>query len=143
MGETLARDGDQMHGCRSSILKDSSVTRSDFDTFCATLPATSHVIQWGNSSVWKVGGKIFAICSIWGEDNEEKIAFKCSDLSYSLLSEQDGFRPAPYLARAKWIQMTRTDALSKEELKDYLTAAHRIISGKLTRKQRADLGLAS
>ena len=30
-------------------------------TFCAALPATSHVVQWGGSHVWKVGGKLFAI----------------------------------------------------------------------------------
>ncbi len=119
------------------------MTRDEFDTFCSSLPATTHVIQWGNSSVWKVGGKIFAICSIWGEDDEEKIAFKCSDISYTMLSEQEGFRPSPYLARAKWIQMTRATALSNAETKDYLVAAHKIIAEKLTRKQRAELCLDS
>ncbi len=27
----------------------------------ASLPATPHVVQWGGSDVWKVGGKVFAI----------------------------------------------------------------------------------
>lgn len=117
------------------------VTRSEFDAFCASLPATTHVVQWGGASVWKVGGKIFAICSAWGETAGDKIAFKCSDLSYSLLKEQDGFRPAPYLARAKWIQVTGKDALSDTDLKSYLVAAHSTVAAKLTKKQRADLGL--
>lgn len=40
------------------------MTRDEFDGYCRSLKATTNVIQWGNSSVWKVGGKIFAICSI-------------------------------------------------------------------------------
>ena len=81
------------------------MTRDDFDAFCKSLPATTHVIQWGNASVWKVGGKIFAICSRWGDGDHQRIGFKCSDMSYSLLTQQDGMIPAPYLARAKWVQM--------------------------------------
>jgi predicted DNA-binding protein (MmcQ/YjbR family) len=38
------------------------MTRDEFNAFCAALPQTSHVVQWGNADVWKVGGKVFAIC---------------------------------------------------------------------------------
>jgi len=117
------------------------MTRDDFDAFCGALPATTHVVQWGNASVWKVGGKIFAVCSTWGEGGHAKISFKCSDLSYSLLTQQDGLIPAPYLARAKWVQMERQGALCEDDLKAYLKAAHGIIAGKLTKKLRKELGL--
>lgn len=118
------------------------MTRDEFDIFCGALPATTHVVQWGNASVWKVGGKIFAVCSSWGEGAHAKFSFKCSDLSYALLTQQDGLVPAPYLARAKWVQMERSGALPEEDLKAYIAAAHKIIAGKLTKKQRKDLGLA-
>ena len=39
------------------------MTRDQFDAFCRSLPATTFVIQWGGSHVWKVGGKVFAISS--------------------------------------------------------------------------------
>jgi predicted DNA-binding protein (MmcQ/YjbR family) len=118
------------------------MTRDDFDLFCGALPATTHVVQWGNASVWKVGGKIFAVCSSWGEGAHAKISFKCSDLSYALLTQQDGLIPAPYLARAKWVQMEKQGALSAEDLKAYIVAAHKIVAAKLTKKQQKDLGLA-
>ncbi|ASP37060.1 MULTISPECIES: MmcQ/YjbR family DNA-binding protein [Stappiaceae] len=118
------------------------MTRDEFDAFCGQLPATTHVIQWGNASVWKVGGKIFAVCSNWGEGSHPKFSFKCSDMSYSLLPQQDGLIPAPYLARAKWVQMEKEGALSDEDLKAYIVAAHKIIAAKLTKKQQKDLGLA-
>jgi len=118
------------------------MTRDEFDAFCKKLPATTHVIQWGNASVWKVGGKIFAICSGWGEGDFPRFSFKCSDISYSLLTQQEGMIPAPYLARAKWVQMEEEGALSDADLKAYIEVAHKIIAAKLTRKQQKELGLA-
>lgn len=117
------------------------MTRDEFDAFCAALPATTNVIQWGNATVWKVGGKIFAICSHWGPGEHQKISFKCSDLSYTLLCEQDDIAPAPYLARAKWVQLQNGDAMDDDQIRDYVTEAHKIIAAKLTRAQRKTLGL--
>jgi predicted DNA-binding protein (MmcQ/YjbR family) len=117
------------------------MTPDQFNDICSDLPATTNVIQWGNASVWKVGGKIFAICSSWGSAGDQRINFKCSDLAYSLLIQEDGIIPAPYLARAKWVRVERQDALSDDDIKAYITAAHSLISAKLTRKQRIELGL--
>lgn len=117
------------------------MTRTEFDTYCASLPAVTNVIQWGNASVWKVGGKIFAICSHWGEGEEQKISFKCSDLSYSILCEQEHIIPAPYLARAKWVQLVSEAAMSDDDIKAYILEAHKIIKAKLTRAKRRELGI--
>ncbi len=117
------------------------MTRDEFNSFCASLPATTNVIQWGNASVWKVGGKIFAICSVWGDGPGDRISFKCSDLSYMMLTEQDGIVPAPYLARAKWVQVQSSDALNDDDIKTYISAAHQLIAKKLTKKVRTELGL--
>lgn len=121
------------------------MTRQEFNALCEKLPATTNVVQWGDASVWKIGGKIFAICSTWGDSGAqsapERISFKCSDLSYQILIEQDGVIPAPYLARAKWVQVQKTGALSNEDIETYIRSAHEIIAGKLTKKLRQDLGL--
>ncbi len=37
------------------------MTFEEFNAFCGSLPATTYVVQWGGSHVWKVGGKVFAI----------------------------------------------------------------------------------
>ncbi len=117
------------------------MTRDEFDVFCKGLKGTTHVVQWGGASVWKIGGKIFAICSNWGEGVHHKISFKCNDLSYSMLREQPGFIPAPYLARAKWVQMEQANAMSDDDLKSYIRMAYTIICAKLTKAQRKQLGL--
>ena len=119
------------------------MTREEFDAYCGAMTATTHVIQWGNASVWKVGGKIFAICSNWGKegDGDIKISFKCSDLAYEILPEQEGIIPAPYLARAKWVQLTTEDAMTEEDIRLHLDAAYEIIARKLTKKLRSELGI--
>jgi predicted DNA-binding protein (MmcQ/YjbR family) len=63
------------------------MTHDKFNIYCSPLPATKNFIQWCNSSVWKVGGKIFTICSHLGEGDQQKISFKCSDMSYETLCE--------------------------------------------------------
>ena len=117
------------------------MTRDEFDAFCKALKGTTNVVQWGNATVWKIGGKIFAICSNWGEGKHSKISFKCNDLAYSMLREQPGMIPAPYLARAKWVQMEDPEAMSDADLKRYIEMAYTIIGWKLTKAQRQTLDL--
>ncbi|MCG8510523.1 MAG: MmcQ/YjbR family DNA-binding protein [Rhodospirillales bacterium] len=116
------------------------MTYEEFNAFCGSLPATTHVVQWGGSHVWKVGGKVFAIGG-WA-DGEEAFTFKTSELSYEILREQPGLRPAPYLASRgmKWIQHYASPGLSDEELKDYLTQSHKIVSQGLPKKTQRALG---
>ncbi|HMB77972.1 MAG TPA: MmcQ/YjbR family DNA-binding protein [Kiloniellaceae bacterium] len=117
------------------------MTREEFDAYCSRFKGATNVVQWGNATVWKIGGKIFAICSSWGRGEAQKIAFKCSDISYRLLCEQAGIAPAPYLARAKWVQLQEPDALDDAAIETYIAAAYDIVAGKLTKAQRKALGL--
>jgi predicted DNA-binding protein (MmcQ/YjbR family) len=105
------------------------------------LNGVSYVEQWGGASVWKLGGKIFAICSRWGEGSHTKISFKCSDIAYEILPNLPGIIPAPYLARAKWVQIENEEAMGDDDIRDYISASYHIIMRKLTKAKRADLGL--
>ena len=118
------------------------MTYQEFNEFCARLPATTHVIQWGDSHVWKVGGKVFAIGG-WQKNEKPAYTFKTSDLNFHFLSDQPGYRPAPYFASRgmKWIQQFDATAAQDEELIYYLTESHRIVSQGLAKKKRAELGL--
>jgi predicted DNA-binding protein (MmcQ/YjbR family) len=127
-----------------------------FNQFCKSLPATTHVVQWGNSDVWKVGGKVFAIGG-WGKTGIPAFVFKTSDVNYQFLNLRKGFRPAPYLASRgfKWIQQfealdpndliyqaSNTKALSlEEELKYYITESYAMVSNALSKKKQRELGI--
>ena len=117
------------------------MTYKEFNKFCRSLPATSYVVQWGGSHVWKVGGKVFAIGG-WHED-APSFTFKVSDIAYEMLKEQSGLRPAPYLASRgmKWIQHFAKPGLSDAGLRDYIRQSHAIVSRGLSKKTRIALGL--
>ena len=117
------------------------MTRDEFNTFCGALKATTHVVQWGNADVWKVGGKVFALCG-WN-DGEDAFTFKVSDLAFEILPDQPGIRPAPYMASRgmKWVQVYEAGALSEASLRDHIIASYDMAVGKLTKKLRAELGL--
>lgn len=118
------------------------MTYEEFNEFCGSLLATSYVMQWGGSHVWKVGGKVFAIGG-WTNDKQPGFTFKVSVLNYELLREEPGFRPAPYMASRgmKWIQQYEALGNSDEQLKGYIEESHHIVSLGLTKKKQKELGL--
>jgi predicted DNA-binding protein (MmcQ/YjbR family) len=115
------------------------MTRDEFNAFCKLIGPTTHVIQWGNSDVWKIGGKVFAI-SGWN-DGQDAFTFKTSTLAFEVLSDMPGLRPAPYLASRglKWIQNYADPGLSDAELKSHIQASYDMIFSKLTKKKQAEL----
>jgi predicted DNA-binding protein (MmcQ/YjbR family) len=118
-----------------------AMTLDDYNAFCRGLTATTHVVQWGGSHVWKVGGKVFAFAG--DEDGELWVTFKVTELSFEILKEQPGLRPAPYLASRgmTWIQHYRKPGLADADLKDYIRQSHRIVAQVLSKKKQAGLGL--
>lgn len=118
------------------------MTLDDYNAFCAGLPATTHVVQWGGAHVWKVGGKVFAIAG-WSDDTPLAVTFKVSEMAFDILSEEPGCRPAPYLASRgmKWIQRFGDASMDDAALMAYLRESHRMIAAALPRKAKAEFGL--
>jgi predicted DNA-binding protein (MmcQ/YjbR family) len=111
-----------------------------YNAFCGSLPHTTHVVQWGDADVWKIGGKVFCIGR--EEDGEMVCSFKVSELSFDILKDQPGCQPAPYLASRgmSWIQRYSAETLSDKDLKSYLEESYRIVASGLTKKLKRDLG---
>ena len=104
---------------------------------CLALPAATLDHPFGpDHDTYKVGGKMFAWVS---EDGG--VSFKASDIAYEILTGSGKARPAPYLARARWVTLPDPGTWDDEELAEHLAIAHRIVAAKLTRKARAELGL--
>jgi predicted DNA-binding protein (MmcQ/YjbR family) len=112
------------------------MTREEVAAHCIALPAVTTVVQWGGSDVYKVGGKVFAICGLSGG-----ISFKVTPIGFVVLTEDGPGRQAPYCAKGHWVNVA-LDGAPDADLADWLTTAHALIAAKLTRKARAELGLA-
>lgn len=121
------------------------MTLGQYNAFCAKLPHTTHVIQWGDAHVWKVGGKVFTLAHAGSARDRGGLAvtFKCSPLAFEMLKDAPGMRPAPYLASRGlfWLQRTSPEHIDDNALRDYLCASYRLVAEGLPRKHRIDLGL--
>src|SRR5215813_9248597 len=118
------------------------MTPKQIDAYCGKLPAATRTVQWEGVIVFKVGGKMF--CLIAPEEHSVgRISFKSAPEHYDALSRSPGFRPAPYLARAKWVSVDDPAVLTAAEMKAYIRRAHAVIAAALPRRKRRELGLES
>jgi predicted DNA-binding protein (MmcQ/YjbR family) len=120
--------------------------RDDVNRFCRSLSHTSHVVQWGGADVWKVGdegeARVFAI-GMGDGDRWLAVSFKCSRMSFDMLKDAPGFRPAPYLASRGmiWLQRMSPDSMDDDTVEAYLRESRRLSSLNLTKACQRRLGL--
>lgn len=107
-----------------------------FEKTCLALAGATVNLQWGEDYVYKVGGRMFAVATPTGG-----CSLKTSDIAFEALTESGRARPAPYLARAKWVLFDDIGVLDDAEMVDWLKSAHDLVAAKLTRAQRRELGL--
>ena len=100
------------------------------------LPAVTKVVQWGGSDVYKVGGKVFAICGLGSG-----LSFKTTEIGFMALTEGGPGRRAPYLSQGNWVAVDM-DEIESSDLVDWLATSHQLMAAKLTRARRRELGLA-
>jgi predicted DNA-binding protein (MmcQ/YjbR family) len=114
------------------------MTLEGFDAACRALPGVTMDMPWGDDHVYKVGGRMFAVLS----RTDDGVSFKVSDIAYEALTESGPARPAPYLARAKWVRFDSLAALDGAETSEWLANAHALVAAKLTKTARRALGLS-
>lgn len=112
---------------------------AEVEKFCLSLRGVTLVVQWGDSRVYKVGGKVFAVLSATSE-KPHRLSFKVSEESFHILTHEKHIIQAPYFAKRQWVCLERLDALNSKDLKAYLTRAHALIAAGLTKKTRMELG---
>ena len=109
--------------------------------FCAALPHATGDIKWGVDQVYSIGGKMFCVAFVDAKKSPT-VSFKVDDDLFLSLSDRAGFIPAPYMARAKWVQVIELKKVSDAELKALIQRSYDLVSLKLTKKLRAELGMA-
>ena len=101
------------------------------------LPGATLSVQWGDDNIYKVGGKIFAGC----DGAYRTLSLKATEIAFEALTATGRARPAPYMARAKWVQFDDVSVLDPDEVRDWLATSHGLVAAKLTRAQRKEIGL--
>ncbi|HKP32415.1 MAG TPA: MmcQ/YjbR family DNA-binding protein [Chitinophagaceae bacterium] len=106
------------------------------EKFCSKLPGVTTDIKWDNDLCFSVGGKMFCVASL---DAPLKISFKVPDDEFDELSVREGFIPAPYMARAKWVMVTEPGKVNKKEWEKFVKQSYELVKAKLTKKQQNEL----
>lgn len=117
------------------------MNRAAIGKVCLALPGATLDHPFGSDhDAYRVGGKMFVMVGAMGG-----VSFKVSEIAYEVLTETGRARPAPYLARAKWVNIETPEAAADwtdADMADHFGAAYALVAAKLTRKVRAELGLS-
>lgn len=113
------------------------MTKDEFHAAAMALPGTVLDIKWGDDHCYCVGGKMFAAT----DGAYANLGFKASEIAFEALTSTGRARPSKYLARAHWVNIDDLAALDAGEVADWLKTAHGLVSARLTRKLRAELGI--
>jgi predicted DNA-binding protein (MmcQ/YjbR family) len=106
--------------------------------YCLSFPAVCEEVKWGNDLVFTIGQKMFCVASL---EPPFRFSFKVADEDFEAMSVREGFVPAPYLARAKWVLLQNPASVSKKETETLVHKSYQLVSLKLTKKVKSELGL--
>lgn len=109
---------------------------------CATLPGATMDVKWGADECYCVMTKMFAVFFVEGGKGRT-MSFKCDPERFLELTDIPGIIPAPYLARAHWVQVTDAKALSDTDARALVARSHALITAKLARRDRDAIAAAT
>jgi predicted DNA-binding protein (MmcQ/YjbR family) len=105
---------------------------------CLSLPAVTEDVKWDHDLCFSVASKMFCVTAL---DPPFKASFKVHDDEFEELSNAEGFMPAPYMARAKWVLVTDPARLSKKEWEQYIKQSYELVKAKIPKKIIKELGI--
>jgi predicted DNA-binding protein (MmcQ/YjbR family) len=109
----------------------------EIQKICREWPGVTEDIKWGADLVFSVGGKMFCVAGL--EQTPTSASFKVSDEEFEELSTSPGFKPAPYVAKYKWVWIEDINKMKKSDWKKYLRQSYELVKAKLPAKIRSRL----
>jgi predicted DNA-binding protein (MmcQ/YjbR family) len=106
-------------------------------TICRAMPGATEDLKWGADLAFSVGGKMFCVVNT---EPPHQMSFKCTPDDFAELIEREGLIPAPYLARAMWVQQSELagEVLDRRELQQLLQKSYDLVVAKLPKSKRPE-----
>jgi predicted DNA-binding protein (MmcQ/YjbR family) len=106
--------------------------------FCRALPGVTEDIKWGTDLAFSVGGKMFCVANT---EPPHQVSFKCTPETFGELVERPGLKPAPYLARAMWVQEEELgETLGRDEFERLIRSSYDLVVATLPKRSKPDAG---
>lgn len=115
------------------------MTIDELQKICKKLKGVTEDIKWEDHLCFNICEKMFLVTS--PDTVPQSASFKVSDEEFDELSQKDGFMPAPYLARHKWVHLDDLNRLTKKQWEYYVVQSYELISSKLPAKLKKQIGL--
>ena len=106
----------------------------NIQAICKKMDAVTEDIKWGNDLVFSVGGKMFCVVGL--DQSPATASFKVKEDDFEEMCNRDGFKPAPYLARYKWVWIEDIERLNKKEWEQYIRQSYKLVKDKLPLKTK-------
>jgi predicted DNA-binding protein (MmcQ/YjbR family) len=111
----------------------------DIQNICRQYPGVTEDIKWQHDLVFSIGGKMFCVVGL--DESPTSATFKVTDEEFEEMSTWQGFKPAPYVAKYKWVLIEDITKMKKTDWKKYLQQSYELVRDKLSLKLRKQLGL--
>jgi predicted DNA-binding protein (MmcQ/YjbR family) len=100
--------------------------------YCLSLKGTQETIKWENHLCFTIAEKMYFVMN--PDETPVSCSFKTSEELFDDLTSRDGFIPAPYMAKNKWVHLDNVRRLSKKEGVKLIEIAYQLILAKLPLK---------
>jgi predicted DNA-binding protein (MmcQ/YjbR family) len=111
----------------------------DLQAICRELSSVTEDIKWEHDLVFSIGGKMFCVVGL--DQSPTSASFKVTDEEFDEISSRPGFKPAPYVAKYKWVLIEDITKMKKADWKRYVKQSYDLVKDKLSTKLKKQLGL--
>ncbi len=110
------------------------MTLETLQIICRQFDNVTEDIKWAKDYCFSVGGKMFFV--VVPDSVPVSVSFKVTDELFEEMTEREGFIPAPYAARHKWVLVDNISRLKKQEWEYYIDMSYRLVATKLPKKKK-------
>jgi predicted DNA-binding protein (MmcQ/YjbR family) len=115
------------------------MTTEDIQAICKKLPGVTEDIKWGHDLVFSIGAKMFCVLGL--DQSPTSASFKVRDEYFDEICSREGFKPAPYVAKYKWVWTDDINRMTKKEWEKNIRQSYELVIGKLPAKIKKQLGI--
>lgn len=114
----------------------------DFRAYCLSKAGVTEELPFGvDTLVFKVAGKMFALCSI--SDYGSGISLKCDpEQAVELREKYPQVKPGYHMSKVHWNTVLSEAGLPDSILQQWIDGSYNLIAAKLTKRQRQDIGIS-